>query len=65
MTRTTTPTQPRPPEFELRLQVPGPLAILKLRSALKTLGRRYGMKCVSITEVPGDPGGERRTKETR
>ena len=58
------PNTPKPPEFELRLQVPGPLAILKLRSALKTLYRRHGMRCISIREVQDDPGREHHTQET-
>lgn len=55
---TSTTTKPRPPEYEIRLQAPGPDGPIRLRQLLKVALRRFGLKCVCVVEVPDDPGGE-------
>jgi len=46
--------KPSKPVFKLTLQtLPGSVpAIIRLRGALKTLLRAFGLKCISVEEVP-------------
>ena len=51
-----TPTKAR--EYLVRLRTSDPLPIQRLKALLKSIGRRHGMRCLSVTEAKSSTPSE-------
>jgi hypothetical protein len=52
-TATSTPPKAKAPEYTLVLRAPGPDPDMRLKQALKVLGRRFGLQCISGSSEQG------------